>query len=56
MERASLQERVAEMAAEVAREAERTGQIDSADLLWVLVRRSRVNAMKLRARTWRCTG
>ena len=49
-ERAALQERVAAMAAEVAAEAERLDQTDSADLLWMLVRRSRIAALKLRAR------
>jgi hypothetical protein len=55
IERAALQDRIAEMAAEVAQEAERIGQADSANMLWVLVRRSRINAMKLRARTYRFT-
>jgi hypothetical protein len=52
IERAALQDRIAEMAAEVAQEAERIGQTESANILWVLVRRSRVNAMTLRARTY----
>ena len=56
LERAALQERIAELAAEVAQEAERSGQADSADILWVLVRRSRINALKLRARTHRYAG
>ena len=49
-ERIALQERVAEMAAEIAAEAERLGRTDSAELLWTLVRRSRIAALKLRAR------
>jgi hypothetical protein len=49
-ERIALQERVAQRAAEIAEEAERLGQTDSANLLWMLVRRSRIAALKLRAR------
>ena len=49
LERALVQERAAEMAAEVAQEAEHTGQKESAEMLWALVLRCRVHALKLRA-------
>jgi hypothetical protein len=48
-ERAAVQERVAERAAEVAQQAEREGQAELADILWCVARRSRVQALKLRA-------
>ena len=48
-ERAAVQERVAERAAEVAQHAEREGQTELADILWCVARRSRVQALKLRA-------
>jgi hypothetical protein len=47
--KAAAQDRVAEMAAETAREAERTGQTDSAQALWMVALRCRVHALKLRA-------
>ncbi len=43
------QERVAERAAEIARHTDETADVDSADVLWRVVRRSRVQAVKLRA-------
>ena len=49
LERAALQDRTAEMAAETAREAERTGKTDSAQALWMVALRCRVHALKLRA-------
>ncbi|HEX2137014.1 MAG TPA: hypothetical protein VHG30_14115 [Microvirga sp.] len=47
--RAAVQERVAGNAAEVARAADRAGQAASADVFWTIARRSRVQALKLRA-------
>ena len=49
LERAALRDRTAEMAAEVAEEAERTGQMDAANAMWELAHRCRVLALKLRA-------
>jgi len=49
LERAALQDRTAEMAAETAREAERTGLSDSAQALWMVALHCRVHALKLRA-------
>ena len=54
LERASLQDRVAERAAELAQEAERGGQIDTADLCWKVVYHSRVRALTLRAQAEAC--
>ena len=50
LERAAVQERAAEMAIELAREAESTGQAESAQILWMLVLRCRTRALKLYAR------
>ena len=47
--KAAAQDRAAEMAAETAREAERTGKTDSAQALWMVAVRCRVRALKLRA-------
>ena len=52
LERAALQDRTAEMAAEVADEAERTGQVSAAKPMWELARRCRVLALKLRVLAW----
>jgi hypothetical protein len=49
LERAAWQDRAAEMAAEVAQEAERTGVMGTADRMWRLVRRCRIRAIRLRA-------
>ena len=46
--RAILHERVAERAAEIARHADENGDEGSADVLWRVVHRSRVRALKLR--------
>ncbi len=54
LERASLQDRVAERAAELAQEAERSGQQDTADICWRLVIHSRVRALALRALAEAC--
>ena len=48
LERIAVQERTAELAAEVAHEADRTGQTETADTMWKVVRRCRVEAIKLR--------
>ena len=50
LERAALKDRTAEMAAEVAGEAERAGQTETANKLWLLARRCRVHALELRGR------
>ena len=47
--RAAAQDRTAEMAAETAREAERTGLSDSAQALWMVALHCHVHALKLRA-------
>jgi hypothetical protein len=47
--RAALQDRTAEMAADIAHEADHTRQVDSAEFMWRLVQRCRVRALKLRA-------
>ena len=47
--RAAAQDRTAEMAAETAREAERTGLSGSAQALWMVALHCRVHALKLRA-------
>ena len=49
LERAALQERTAEMAAELAEEAERTGHGEIAAAMWTRVRRCRVQSLQLRA-------
>jgi hypothetical protein len=49
VERAAWQDRAAEMAAEVAQEADRTGLTCTADRMWRLVRRCRIRAIQLRA-------
>jgi len=49
LERAALQEHTAEMAAEVALEAERTGQNKTSEVMWEMARRCHVRALKLRA-------
>jgi hypothetical protein len=47
--RAALQDRTAEMAADIAHEAVYTRQADSAEFMWRLVHRCRARALKLRA-------
>ena len=49
LERAAWQDRAAEMAAEVAEEADRTGLTSTADRMWRLVRCCRIRAIQLRA-------
>ena len=49
LERAAWQDRAAELAAEVAEEADRTGLTSTADRMWRLVRRCRIRAIQLRA-------
>jgi hypothetical protein len=49
LERAALQDQTAEIAIEVAQEAEQTGQIGAARTMWGVVRRCRVEALKARA-------
>jgi len=49
LERAAVQERTAELAAEVAQEADRTGQKIAAEAMSTLVRRCRVTALMMRA-------
>ena len=56
LERAALQDRTAEMAAETAREAERTGLSDSAQALWMVALHCHVHALKLRAEAEAHTG
>ena len=48
VKRTVLQDRVAERAAEIARHADEIGDADTADILWRVVRRSRVQTLKLR--------
>jgi hypothetical protein len=48
VKRPSVQEYIAAEAAKAAQEADRTGKVELADLLWRFVRRTRVSAMKLR--------
>jgi hypothetical protein len=52
--RAALQDRTAETAADVAKEADATRQRRSADLMWRIVRRCRVRALQLRAQAEVC--
>ena len=49
LERAAWQDRAAQMAAEVAQEADRIGSTGTADRMWRLVRRCRIRAIQLRA-------
>ncbi len=49
LDRVAFQEQTAEMAAEVARKADRTGQTTSADMMWTTARRCRVRALQLQA-------
>ena len=49
LDRIALQEQTAAMAAEIARQADRTGQLKSGDVMWTTVRRCRVRALQLRA-------
>ena len=52
-DRAALQDSIDEVAAGIAREADRIGRAAWAEIFWTLVRTSRVNAMNLRARASR---
>ena len=47
--RADLEDRAAERAADVARQAEALGHFDGAETLWRTARRCRVESLKLRA-------
>ena len=47
--RAAHQDSAAELAAEVAREAEHTRHLSTADQMWAVARRCRVAALELRA-------
>ena len=49
LERAAVQERTAELAADLARHAEQLGEQKTAEIAWMVVRRSRILALKLRA-------
>ena len=49
VERAAWQDHAAEMAAEIAQEADRTGLTGTADWMWQMVRRCRIRAIQLRA-------
>ena len=49
LQRASLQDRTASKAAEIAEEAERFGNVKAAEMFWQIARQSRVQALKLRA-------
>jgi hypothetical protein len=48
MWRAAVQDRTADMAAEVAHEADRTRQTYSANTMWRIAHRCRIRALKLR--------
>jgi len=49
LDRIALQELTAEMAAEIAKQADRAGQVKSADVMWATARRCHVRAPQLRA-------
>jgi hypothetical protein len=51
VKRPAVQERIATEVALVAREADRKGKVEMADLLWSFVRHTRVRAMKMRVLT-----
>jgi hypothetical protein len=51
-DRAALEDQIADVAAGMARTADLAAKAPWAEVLWTLVRRSRVNAMNLRARAY----
>ena len=54
MWRAALQDWTAEIASEVAEEAERTAGREAAEIAWMIAHRNRLHALKLQAQAEAC--